>query len=150
MYRTMILCYCATFGLLLARSAAQEQDYAQVQNEAGASGPSSDQVGISSKGMIALYVIVAVVVVIGCLFPFLFRFAPSSTYTDVSLSCSIHNSSFLRCQKARVDDARDSSSFCATRRPSDQDALDSQIPQGPAQKNPDERRQEGGKEPQAQ
>jgi hypothetical protein len=68
MYRTMILSYCAVFSLFLAHSAAQ--DYTDVQNEAGASGPSSDSVGISSKGMIVLCTIVGVVVVIGCLFPF--------------------------------------------------------------------------------
>ncbi|PKX95443.1 uncharacterized protein P174DRAFT_440020 [Aspergillus novofumigatus IBT 16806] len=63
MYRPMILYYCAVFTLFLARSAAQ--DYTDVQNEAGASGPSSDSVGVSSKGMIALCTIVGVVVVIG-------------------------------------------------------------------------------------
>lgn len=68
MYRPTILYYCAVFSLFLARSAAQ--DYTDVQNEAGASGPSSDSVGVSSKGMIALCTIVGVVVVIGCLFPF--------------------------------------------------------------------------------
>jgi hypothetical protein len=129
MYRTMILCYCAVFSLFLARSAAQ--DYTDVQNEAGASGPSSDSVGVSSKGMIALCTIVGVVVVIGCLFPSLSRFALSSTCTDVSSSCSIFNGSFLSCQKAPVGDARDYSSFCATSRSSNQDALDSQIPEGP-------------------
>lgn len=67
-YRTMILSYCALFSLFLAHSAAQ--DYTDVQNEAGASGPSSDSVGVSSKGMIVLCTIVGVVVVIGRLFPF--------------------------------------------------------------------------------
>ncbi|KAH1440099.1 hypothetical protein KXW42_003592 [Aspergillus fumigatus] len=59
----MILSYCALFSLFLAHSAAQ--DYTDVQNEAGASGPSSDSVGVSSKGMIVLCTIVGVVVVIG-------------------------------------------------------------------------------------
>ncbi|EAW06618.1 uncharacterized protein ACLA_083130 [Aspergillus clavatus NRRL 1] len=57
--------HCAVFALLLAQSNAQETDYAEIQNEAGASGPESDSVGFSTKGMIALCTIVGVVVVIG-------------------------------------------------------------------------------------
>jgi hypothetical protein len=65
------------------------------------------------------------------LFPSLSRLTLSFTRTDVISSCSILNSSFLRCQKAPVGDARDYPSFCTTSCPSDQDALDSQIPEGP-------------------
>lgn len=60
------LYYGLLLGTLAARSAAQDYpDTVEKQNEAGAEGPSSEGVGMTSTGMIVLCTIVGVVVVVG-------------------------------------------------------------------------------------
>ncbi|KAF9886991.1 hypothetical protein FE257_010607 [Aspergillus nanangensis] len=58
--------YYVVIGTLIAQSLAQDpSEDPEAQNKAGAEGPSSEGVGFSNKGMIALCTIVGVVVVIG-------------------------------------------------------------------------------------
>lgn len=104
------------------------QDYPQTaeeQNKAGAEGPSSEGVGMSSTGMIVLCTIVGVVVVIGSEY-----FSGDSILRRVSLT---HFHSFFSrtlrcCQKASMGNARDNPSFRSACHSSYQNAFDSPIP----------------------